>query len=301
MRRWTAAAALSGATALLLSGCGLPAGVDGKLLDDWASIAEPTPFVPSADVCHGGDFAETAYLASFNPVDCSAPHRVETVHVGTFDDAVAERTAPPAQGAPEIRAAYAECDARIKEYVGGDWRLGRLWIGVALPSPPAWEGGARWFRCDAIEATNVEDNGGTASRTGSLRDAMASSSPLHLTCYAVKTDSDDAIDTMPAEDCGKAHNAEFVGIWTAPDIGYPAREEDWNRFHAECRKVIAAYTDVPADDDLQYRTGVVSLPSGEAEWAAGDRGVRCYLWLNERTVNKSLKGAGTSALPIQYE
>lgn len=301
MRRWTAAVALGGALALGLTGCGLPEGVDGELTNSWQSIPEPSPFVPPAEVCHPGDFAETAYLSSYSPVDCATPHRVETVHVGTFAAATAEATEPPTQDSAEIRAAYAECDTRTTEYVGADWRLGRLWVGVAVPSPAAWDGGARWFRCDVTEVTNVEDNGGTASRTASLRDALAEPSPLHLTCYAVRNDSNGAIDTMPAEACDKPHNAEFAGVWQAPDIPYPTQDRDWQQFHTECRKVIGRYAGVPLDDNLQFRTGVISLPGGAAEWAAGNRGVRCYLWLNERNVTRSLKGAGTEGLPIQYE
>jgi len=301
MRRWTAAFAVGGALALGLTGCGLPAGVDGELTNSWQPIPEPSPFVPPAEVCHPGDFAETAYLSSYSPVDCSAPHRVETVHVGTFGAEAAEATAPPAQGSPEIRVAYAECDSATSEYVGADWRLGRLWVGVAVPSPAAWEGGARWFRCDVTEVTNVEDNGGTASRTASLRDELAEPSPLHLTCYAVRNDDNGAIDTMPAEECDEPHNAEFAGVWQAPDIEYPTRDRDWNQFHTECRKVIGRYADVPLDGNLQFRTGVISLPGGAAEWAAGNRGVRCYLWLDERNVERSLKDVGTEGLPIQYE
>ncbi|GAA4680018.1 septum formation family protein [Phytohabitans rumicis] len=301
MRRWIAAMALGGAAALALSGCGNPAGVDGDLTDDWTAVAEPKSFVPPAEVCYSADYAETAYLSSFSPVDCASSHRLETVFVGEFSGAAASRTTPPAKGSAEVRTAYAECDAKTKEYVGSDWRNGRLWLGVVVPSPQAWTGGARWFRCDVTEVANVEDNGDTSSRTGSIRDVLKAASPLSLTCYSVKLAKDSSIDTMPAAACNKAHNSEFAGVWNAPDTTYPSKSAEWDRFHNECRKVIAKFAGVPNDGNLKYRTGVVSLPGSEAEWKDGNRGVRCYLWLSERTVNRSMKGAGTNGLPIQYE
>ncbi len=301
MRRWIAAIALGGATALALSACGNPAGVDGDLTDDWVAVSEPKPFVPPAEVCHSGDYADVAYLSSFNPVDCASSHRLETVHVGEFTGSAASGSAPPAKGSPEIRTAYAECDAKTKEYVGSDWRNGRLWLGVVLPSPQAWAGGSRWFRCDVTELANVEDNGDATSRTGSLKGVLKSASPLSLGCYQVKLARDSSIDTMPAVQCTKDHNSEFVGVYGAPDGAYPSKSADWDKLHNECRKIIAKYAGVPNDGNLKYRTGVISLPGNEDEWKGGNRGVRCYLWLSERKVNRSMKGAGPGGLPIQYE
>ncbi|MDQ7906959.1 septum formation family protein [Phytohabitans sp. ZYX-F-186] len=300
MRRWIAAIALGGATALLLSACSNPAGVDGDLTDDWAAVPEPKPFVPPAEVCHSGDFAEVAYLSSFNPVDCASPHRLETVYVGQFTGAAASASAPPAKGSPEIRTAFAECDAKTKEYLGADWRTARLWMGVVLPSPQAWAGGSRWFRCDVTEVTNAEDSGYTTSRSGSVKGALKSASPLSLGCFQVTLARDSSIDTMPATACTKDHNSEFAGVYSAPDGSYPSKSADWDKMHNECRKVIAKFAGVPNDGNLKYRTGVVSLPANDDDWTNGNRGVRCYLWLSERKVNRSLKGAGPNGLPIQY-
>lgn len=300
MRRWLAAVALGGAVGLMLTGCGLPAGVDGDLVNNWAPVAAPKAFTPPAQVCHAADFADTGYLSSFNPVDCATSHRVETVHVGMFTGAAADRTSPPPKGSPELRAAYAECDAKTTQYVGNEWRTARLWLGVALPSPLAWSGGSRWFRCDVTEVDNVEDRGDTTSRTGSLRDALKSPSPLSLGCYAVKLSKNDGIDTMPSTPCTKVHNSEFVGVWTAPNVPFPTKSADWDRLHSACRKVIAKYVGVPADGNIKYRTGVVSLPGPRDEWQSGNRGVRCYLWLSEKKLTRSLKGTGNGGLPIQY-
>lgn len=299
-RRLLAAVAL-GAVALPLSGCGNPPGIDGELADDWAPVSAPVAFVPPAEVCHASPYAEVGPMASFETVDCASRHRTETVHVGTYRGPAANLAAAPKKGSAEARAAYQECDEKAKAYVGNDWRLGRLWLGMVQPSPQAWSGGARWFRCEMTEVTTVEDDGQTTLRTGSLRNILTKPSPVALTCYAVKLDGAGSIDTMPPADCRKVHNAEFAGIWNAPETGYPKKDADWDRFHNECRKVIAKYVGVPADANIRFRTGVVSLPGAEDQWALGNRGVRCYLWLNDQKLTRSLRGAGPKALPVQFE
>lgn len=300
MRRWLATLGYVGLVALVLTGCGRPAGVDGALVDDWSPLTEPTPFTPPGGVCVGGDFNRTAYLSSFNPIDCAVSHVVEIVHVGRFRGAALERMTPPPQGSPELRTAFAECDRKASEYVGGEWRTARLWLGVSLPSPAAWTGGSRWFRCDLNEVNNVEDGGAVTSRTSSLRGALRGSSPLRLGCYAATFEQVEWRQAMPVAECGEEHDSEFVGVWQAPDIPYPSKESDWDRFHAECYRVIAKYVGVPADRNIRARTGVLALPNDRDDWAAGNRGVRCYLWIPNGKMTKSLKGAGSAGLPIQY-
>jgi hypothetical protein len=299
MRRWLTAMALAGVAGLLMSACGNPAGVDGSLPDDWAPLAEPTAFTPPAGVCHPGAFRATAPLSLFNPVDCGASHKSETVYVGTFTGASAARSTPPAPGSPDLRPAFAECDAKAAGFLGGDWRTGRLSLGVAVPSGGAWAGGSRWFRCDLDELSTVQGLLEANTRTASLRAALTGPSPLHLGCLATRLAKDGTIESMRAVECGDAHNTEFVGVWKAPDIPYPSKDADWARLHTECRRLVAKYAGVPDDGKLRYRTGVVSLPGSPEEWRAGNRGVRCYLWLSDRTLTRSLRNGGTGALPIK--
>lgn len=297
MRRWISSLVLAGVAATLLTGCGQPGGVDGDLVDDWPAFGQPAAFIPQAGVCLAADFAETVYLAAFNPVDCAAPHRVETVHVGTFPG---DRATLPTVGSAELRAAYAECDAKASGYVGGDWRTARLWLGVALPPATAWTGGARWFRCDLTELASVESDGEVVTRAASLRDVLKSANPIRLGCYTARLDRQRTIDELVAAECTRAHNAEFAGAWRAPEtVAYPTRDRDWVRFYDECRKAVGRHVGLPNDANLRFRVGVVALPGEAAQWRAGDRGVRCYLWLSDRTVNRSLRGAGAAALPIR--
>ena len=288
---------------LALAGCGNPGGVDGNLTNGWEPIGTPIGFTPVADTCHLANFAVVGTRKTYEEVDCDLKHRTETVYVGTYEDPAAEADAPPAEGSAGAKAAYRTCDTETTKFVGAPWRTGRLWIGVTHPSPAAWTGGARWFRCELLEISSIEDDGGLVLRTGSLKHALeGSASPLRLTCYGIQLGTDGAIDTMPAKSCAAEHNAEFAGVWTAPaKLGYPAQDDDWAGLHDGCRKLIATYVDVPDDADLQYRTGVVSLPGGEDVWALGDRGVRCYLWLAGAKLTASLKGKGAKGLPIQYQ
>jgi hypothetical protein len=295
----TAAASLLAVSA---GGCGNPGGVDGHLTNNWTMIGAPVGFTPLAETCHLANYTLVGARNTYEEVDCELKHRTETVYVGTYGDPASEATEPPAEGSAGARAAYKVCDAETTKFVGAPWRTGRLWIGVTQPSPAAWKGGARWFRCEVLEISSIEDDGGLVMRTGSVQDALKpSASPLRLTCYAIKLDSAGSIDTMPAASCSGRHNAEFVGIWTAGDLAYPESDSQWAKFHDGCRKLIASYVGVPDDSDLQYRTGVVSLPGGTDVWALGDRGVRCYLWLDGADLTSSLKGKGTEGLPIQYK
>ena len=285
-----------------VAGCGNAGGVDGNLVNNWAAIGTPTGFTPAAGTCHLANFTVAGTRDTYEEVDCALKHRTETVYVGTYEDPAAQADAPPEEGSAGARAAYRICDAETTTFVGAPWRTGRLWIGVTHPSPAAWTGGARWFRCELLEISSIEDDGGLVQRTGSLKDALkGSASPLRLTCYAIKLGTGGAIDTMPPASCAGKHNAEFAGVWTAgKDLAYPQDDGEWATFHDGCRKLISSYVGVPDDADLQYRTGVVSLPGGEDVWAHGDRGVRCYLWLDGTDLTSSLKGEGAAGLPIQY-
>jgi hypothetical protein len=291
------------AVLLALAGCGNPGGVDGDLTNGWGPMAAATGFEPAAGTCHSANFATVGARSTYEVVGCDLQHRTETVYVGTYDSPAADADEPPADGSAGAAGAYDTCDDKTTTYVGGPWRNARLWIGVTHPTPAAWAGGARWFRCEALELSSVEDNGGVVERTGSLRGVLANgTSDLMLACYAVQLDNSGQIQSMPSVACTAKHNAEYVGVWYADsDVKYPKLDADWTKFHQGCRKVLASYVGVPDDSDLQYRAGVVSLPGGDDVWALGDHGVRCYLWLDANTLTGSLKGKGTKGLPVQYK
>lgn len=295
-------AATLGVILLVAAGCGNPGHVDGDLTNDWGAMAPATGFEPMADTCHLANFATAGPRATYEEVDCGVQHRTETVFVGTYTGTAADAEQPPSETSTGAAAAYQTCDQKVSAYVGGPWRTARLWIGVTHPSSAAWTGGSRWFRCDVVELDSIEDNGALVERQGSLRGALAVGSELELGCYAIKLSGAGAIDTMPQAPCTAKHNAEFAGVWDAPaDASYPKGDNAWEAFHDGCRTVVAGWAGVPDDKNLQYRTGVVSLPGNADVWAQGDRGVRCYLWLDGADLTTSMKGKGTKALPVQYK
>lgn len=295
MRRWLTAVAFVGMAALVLSGCGRPGGVDGDLTDDWAAIGKPVGFTPAAGACHPR-FVDIGYLSSYQPVDCGQQHDAETLYVGTFGGADADRATPPPDGSPGLRAARTECDQKVDELVGGDWRGGRLTMSLVPPSSYAWSGGARWFRCDVGEIDGL-DNPEVVSRTSSLKGALTGPSGLAYGCFTPKVVKAD-INEMQAVSCTAKHNSEFAGIWTAPDVPYEAFLKDDARTEKGCMGVIAAFAKVPNNSDLKYRTGWIFYYPPEADWAAGNRGVQCFLWIDGRSLTRSLKAAGTRALPV---
>ncbi|MET7807424.1 septum formation family protein [Micromonospora chersina] len=278
-----------------LAGCASSGGLDGDLTDDWGALPPAGPFTPAAGVCQVADFTPTVGLSGYDPVGCDLPHRVETVHVGAFS---VERATPPPLGSAELRTAFAECDTRAGGYVGDNWRAGRLRLAVALPTGPGWAAGSRWYRCDLSELTTVEAAATVVTRTGSLRDALKGPSPLRLGCQRTGRDAR-RVQTLTPVDCRAAHDAEFVGVWAAPDRPYPKKAADWAPLYTGCNTVLARYAGVPDDPTLRFRSGVVVRPPGAGRWVVGDRGVRCYLWLSDRTVTASLKGAGPAGLPVR--
>ncbi|RIV37759.1 septum formation family protein [Micromonospora radicis] len=293
MRRWLAGIALGAAVTLTLAGCTRPAGTDGDLVDDWAPMAAPTVFTPEPQTCHAQP-QEVGYLGAYRPVDCAQPHRAETLHVGTLSDAGG--AGPPADGSAPMRTAYADCDRRVRAALGADWRTGRIGLSVLFPSPTAWTGGARWFRCDVHETQGL-DVPVPVRRTASLTGALSGPSPLRHGCFNA-TISDDEVVEMTAVGCRNGHRAEFVGLWQAPDTSFQAFADNPERTHRACRSAVAEFAKVPDDGNLQFRVGTIFYHPAPQEWRNGNRGVQCFLWSSDRLLNRSLKGAGTRALPV---
>ena len=76
------------------------------------------------------------------------------------------------------RSATPRPAVELAEFLGADFRYGPVWLGVAVPTQLAWDGGARWFRCDVTELEAVA--GEPVTRQGSLAGALASGEPLRL-------------------------------------------------------------------------------------------------------------------------
>ncbi|MDT5038079.1 MAG: hypothetical protein QOE03_3264 [Micromonosporaceae bacterium] len=299
MRRIRTAVALGFVAVLLVSGCAgaRPPGVDGNLTDGWPTMPDPTLPVPADHACYAPSDPSSRTYQLPAPVGCDTRHTLETIHIGmiTGDDAAGDL--PPPAGGPAQQREYGDCANVARDFVGDDWRTGRIGLDVVLPTAAQWDADARWYRCDLVEFTDL-DSYEVAERTASLRGALAGARPLALTCFAVTTKAD-AVDTMGAVDCGTGHNGEFAGVWEAPPGGYPADDAQREKTElAGCRSVVASFAGVPNDDKLRYRVGQITFGFGKGDWDLGNRGVRCYIWMDGKNLTRSLKGAGTGALPI---
>jgi hypothetical protein len=292
MRRW----AFVVVGLLLAAGCGVPAGTDGSLVDDWPALPEPKIFVPAAGVClpgvAAGGLGGGTGLGSYRPLDCGHLYMGESVHVGQFTGNDASRDRPPSLGDVGWRVAFTGCDRAIKEYVSGEWRGARLGMSIGVPNLQAWQGGARWYRCDVAETISL-DTDAFQKRTGSLRGVLKGGSELAHGCFNPVMVKDD-LEGMKPVDCGKAHRAEYAGVWTAPDIPYEDFVKNSARTHRGCLGVVAKFTKVPNDSMLQYRIGTIFY---EPDWNVGDRGVRCFIWSDDKDLKRSMRGAGPKALP----
>lgn len=296
---------LSGVVALAvavgaLSACAKPAGVDGNLTNGWPRLPEAKISVPDAGACYsisGGDPSDVTKWPE--PVKCDASHNVETMFVGTFTGADGDRTTPPPVGSPGRRKAYEECAEKSKEFLGDDWRIGRVELFLVIPIATHWEAGARWFRCDVVEYKDLEDYD-VVVRTTSAKGALAAGGPARLGCLTITTGADKRIDKMLPADCNTVHNGEFAGLFVAPDTAYPADTPTREAQNLNgCRPIVAAYAGIPDDTNFRYRTGQIASGFAKADWELGNRGVRCYIWPG-KNVSTSLKGVGPAGLPINY-
>jgi hypothetical protein len=301
MRRAVGVAVLGGFLAALLAGCGNPAGVDGDLVDDWKAQPEAAPFVPESGVCHLSLPDEERLISRtvYNPLDCATEHHYETVYVGELTGTAKDASSPPETGSEGARKAFQECNTKVNEYVGADWRGGRLDLYVYYPAKTAWDGGSRWFRCDVAEIESL-DSSEIKRRSGNLKDVLKAAAPIAFGCFrAVLTGGGQEISAMNAVACGQAHGAEFAGVWTAPETSYADFEKNTQRAHDGCRGVVAKWAKVPNDGNIKFRTGTIIYFPTEDEWNNGDRGVQCFLWISDQDLRRSMKGAGPGALRIR--
>jgi len=300
-RKVLGAMALAATAVLVLAGCGKPAGTDGDLTNGWAMLPAAKIVVPTAPACYTADDDDLTTITKWpEATDCTKSHNVELIYVGQFSDADADSSSgPPASGSPGRRTAYETCASQAKTYLGADWRSGRLELTLDVPISQQWEAGARWYRCDMQEYKDLQ-NYEVLDRTTSLKGGLVGSADLKLGCMTITETSAQEIDKILPVACSSAHNGEFAGVWDAPDGAYPTDANARKTANLNgCRAVVASYAGIPNDSNFTYRTGQVATPFNKASWELGNRGVRCYIWLN-KNVSNSLKGVGTGGLPINY-
>jgi Septum formation len=288
MRRW--AATLAAASVLALSGCSeLPSGVDGDLANGWSPPPPAVQFRPAANYCYP-DLADESTLDDYHPALCLGPHIAETVVVGDLGNV------PPGSGAEAYRArAFRECSQRVTPFLGGDWRTGWLILQPVLPSRAAWQGGARWYRCDLAETSPAD--GDLVRRSGSLKGALKGAGKVRMTC-ADPTIVSERVTGMRALPCAGKHTSEFVGVYVTKKSSAAALTSA--ELQKGCHAAIAKFTGIPNDGTVKNRAGWLGFPPDTTSWRLGDRAIRCFLWLNGEKMTGSYRNAGTRKLKIHY-
>jgi hypothetical protein len=281
--------------ALALGGCA-PAGTDGDLTNGWPSIPAGKPWQPRAGDC----YAETRGVVTTplitapiggKLVDCAtADHSLETAYVGTFTGPEAAAAQPPAQDSATVRAAWATCEVQSVAYLGGDWRAAYLSLSLVLPPAGTWRRGGRWYRCDLARRTSPMQDA-VIVPTGTAKDGLRGTRPLAITCLSMYTDSAGNVAAVSRVGCEGPHQAEFVGIYVAPDGAFPDATAEKALIDAGCDKAVAHYLGFANVADYNNQTvGWWAADGFDAgRWALGDRSVRCFAFAF--TSNKALVGS----------
>lgn len=288
--------------AFVLVGCASPrpAGTDGDLTNGWPSFPAARIVVPVAGACYS-DLNSASYLAYATAaqvgrsVDCGTDHEMETAYVGTFTGTAAT-TAPPVDESPEFRSAYVVCEGNVSQYLGGDWRTAPVWLTVVLPDADSWRVGARWFRCDVGHMASPLRNLGII-HTGSVKDGLRGSRPLAITCLTAEQTSTGSIYRTDPADCGTPHQAEFVGIYVAPDGPWPVADDGEALALSGCRKAVGHFLGVAdATDWYNPSVGYYTDFFTHQRWEVGDRSVRCFAFAYTKngTFVGSVRGIGTT-------
>jgi hypothetical protein len=262
-----------------------------SLTDEWPPMPAVQAFAPRVEACHATVVASVD-SRSYKPVDCEQKHLVQTLHVGQLTGEVALRTTPPKLSEAAAEPVYSECDRGVKARLSRDWRDFRLNLVIHLPTPAAWTAGARWVQCDVViprDLARMQDDD-LVEREGPLNPPALQT--LALGCFTYRSAPGASLTGV---ECAQPHNAEYVGAEFMPaGTKYPEVDSDWDKLHEKCFVLAAAFVGVARS---ALTTGVSSWIENENRWQGGDRSIRCYLWLDEKTMSASAKGSRGLGIP----
>ena len=176
---------------------------------------------------------------------------------------------------------------RSTRRLGADWRPAGSGLTVVLPSPQAWRGGARWYRCDVTEIASIDDTA-VDLRTGSLRGALSGSGPAGVRLLQPegwsRTTSTRWCRCVLHRQAPRRVRRRLARRRTAAT---PAFTGNAKRTHRACQTMIAKYAKVPDNSDARSTAPARSTTSPyEEEWRNGNRGVQCFLWISDRDLTR---------------
>jgi hypothetical protein len=245
--------------ALALTGCLGRSGSPDPSADSTAA-----PHVGACRVLSPDDVAQSSNASPTVP--CSARHTAETFAVGTLPG----RFAKASYDDPDLASyAYQVCSSKFIDFTGADDSLAMRTIlnwAWFRPSRPAWDAGARWYRCDVI---------GGGDQTRQYVDLPTATEGLLLgrpkdqwmVCAQGATVSGSV--KVP---CSEKHDWRAVTtiVLGQPGDPYPGDSVVQSRTRAYCSQSVGAYLDYPVDYDFGFSW------FHEAEWQAGNRRSVCW-------------------------
>lgn len=285
MGRRLAATVFTLVSVTVLTGCASapPPGVDGNLTNNWPAMPEAKVSVPVVGVCYPGQYVYPGRSVrvwtgfAFNTVDCSTTHYSETVFIGSFAGADAQRSTTPDIDSPAMVGPYGQCGKAASDYLGGDLHTGLVWLQMEVPTNAAWRGGARWFRCDLVHLADAL--GKSWVDHGSLRGDLAGPRTAGYGCLATTEESGKITNAQPV-DCALPHAAEFAGLFTAPDVPFPDDQTAWQQMlDTGCDRVVAGFLGF-ANVSQSPNPAVGSWGRGwtRDQWTLGDRTTQCFAY-----------------------
>jgi hypothetical protein len=284
MRRAWRLALAGTALAVLATGCTKSTGVDKDLTNAWPAFDKAVTPTPKVGACYTERLDATWHGDFSDAVDCSASHQTETVFVGAFSGSEAGRSSPPLAGTPARADAYGQCQKAAGDYLGDDWHIANVVLGLVLPDDKAWAGGARWFRCDAVQY--ADSNFDSVRTSGSVKGGLLGNRPLAVTCLTVTDDGKNAVTGHKDTPCDQVHNGEFTGLYIAPARAWPGKDAARTLAGDGCEGVVAHFLGLSGNRATNTNIAWTSDLFDEDQWNLGDRTVRCYvLALNGNTIN----------------
>jgi len=198
-------------------------------------------------------------------VPCTRRHTAETFLVGTLPTATGSAYDDRRHG----RHVYRTCRPAFASFLGADESLAmRIQLSWAWfrPSPRAWEGGARWFRCDVLGGPDGAARLRSLPRTTEAQ--FADRRPdAWLSCAR-----GEAFPRAVSVPCSEPHDWRAVATVKlgAPADPYPGDRVSEVRARDYCSDQVGAWLDYAPD----YRYAYTWFH--EAEWRAGNRRAVCW-------------------------
>ena len=179
----------------------------------------PQPLPPDR-ACYAYDYrAAVAPVAHGEPVACDRTHTAITFRVGDLDTVVDGHLVSVDSQRVQAQVAR-ECPAAFDEFVGGTDEARRLtmlrpvWF---TPSLQQSDGGANWYRCDAVAIAADEE---LAPLVGRLQGVLGR--PLARERYAICGTADPDSPSFQRVICSQAHAWKAIGTVDVPGTRTPA-------------------------------------------------------------------------------